>query len=448
MDNSTMINTTKINKSTLIVQVLSVIIILLSYLTTRMLGLVGGIICAIFLVGRASWVQKYSLLYFLFPFAFVFTFKAGQTSIFMILRIALILSVLMYDIKKITPRIITALIFFSLYVLMVSFSNDIDFLRRLMNIIMWMIIIYFMQLFVNEENSTPISRSLSNGTIISSFVGLNMEQFPGMADAMKSSNVSVGGEVVGRFSGLMGDANMFTILVCMCLWTTYFEFCKNRISITEFVIRTALVVVFGFITFSKSCILIMSVFFVYMILARNNIKTIYRVIVIVLLVTGVAYYIIVNPEWFDTMYIRFTGKNGANAINMNTLTTGRTEIWKRYLSYMGQTDSWVFGNGMSFPMPYGRAAHNIILQILYNIGIIGGILYINCFKSVYRTTIEHNEITGVSGIGVFIFLSLFAIMLFLDMIFLEIFYYMMSLCFVYMKKTKRKVESNDFCLNK
>lgn len=444
MNNSSLINKTKINTSTLTVQIISVVIILLSYLTTRMVGLIGGIICAGFLVSRASWNQKYSLLYFLFPFAFVFTFKTDQTSIFMILRIALIFSVIMYDFKRITPKIITALMFFCVYVLIVSFSNEIDFLRRLLNIVMWMIIIYFMQLFVNEDNSTPISRSLSNGTIISSFVGMNMELFPGMADAMKSSNVSVAGEIVGRFSGLMGDANMFTILVCMCLWTTYFEFNKNKISITEFVIRTALVVFFGFITFSKSCVLIMAAFFIYVIIARNNIKTMYKFLIILALVVGVSYYIIINPEWFDTMYIRFTGKNSSNAVNINTLTTGRIEIWKRYISYIGQTDSWVFGNGMYFPMPYGRAAHNIILQVLYYIGIIGGMLYINCLKTIYKTTLENYEITGMSNIGIFIFLSLFAIILFLDMMFLETFYYMISLCFIYMKKTKCTMKSDDF----
>ena len=87
--------------------------------------------------------------------------------------------------------------------------------------------------------------------------------------------------------------------------------------------------------------------------------------------------------------------------------------------------------------------YNIILQILYHIGLVGGVIYVNCFRTIYKTTMHDNEAVGTSNIGIFAFISLFAIMMFLDLIYLELFYYMISLCFIIMKKTQSDQGQNE-----
>ncbi len=432
-----MSNTLKIKSSTLTVQLISVCIILLSYYTTKMLSIFAGIVCAIFLLSRVDWTQKYSLIYFLFPFASVFTLASGKTSVFMVLRIAIIMSALLYEFKKITPKIITASLSFVVYCLIVSFSNDIIFLMRLGNITIWIFVIYFMQTYISEKNSICISRSISNGTIIASCIGLNIDKIPGIVEEIGKIGLYYGGEVTrSRLTGLFSDPNLYTLLLCVCLWAIYFEFSKNRIGLTEFLARNLAITFFGAITFSKSCILIVAVFWLYVLLSRNNIKFIYKVIVVSVFIFGVCYFLVINSEWLDIMFSRFTKKNGSSAVNINTLTTGRFELWKVYLGFMGTNDSWVFGNGLSNMLPYGRAAHNMILQCLYCIGVVGSMVYINYFRTVYKVTPDMLRIKGINRVGVMMLLSVFAISFFLDLLLLEIFYYMVSLCFVFMKRVE------------
>ncbi len=429
-----MVNENKIESGTLFVQIATVIIIIMSYFTVRVFALLGGAICAFFLLSKVSWVQRYSLIYFLFPFASVFAFSKDSTSIFMILRLVILLAVLIYNFKKVTPTLITATMYFVIYVIIVSFSNEFRFLLRLSNIVLWMLIGYFMNSVISDKNSLPISRSLSNGTILASFTGLMRENIPGLTNQISANNITIGEEYVERFSGLFSDPNLYTILLCISLWAIYFEFSNNKISVTEFITRSLIMTAFAAITFSKSCILIISVFWIYVIVSRNKIKVINKFFIILAIVIGVTYFLFINPEWFDNMFQRFIGRDGA--VNMNTITTGRFRLWGIYLEFMGQTDSWVFGNGLHYEMPYGRAAHNLPIQCIYYIGIIGSLIYINYIRKMYKVTPDNIRIVGVSNVGLFAFLSFMAIAMFLDLLFLEIFYYMLALCFIYMKKTR------------
>ena len=112
-----MTDKTKINSGTLMLQLISVLIILAGYYTSKLIILIGGILCTVFLLCRVEWTQRYSLLYFLFPFTSVFTLGSGITSVFILLRVAVIIAAIMYNFKSIKPAIISSTLFFVIYCL-------------------------------------------------------------------------------------------------------------------------------------------------------------------------------------------------------------------------------------------------------------------------------------------------------------------------------------------
>lgn len=432
----------KISKSTLTIQIFTVCVIILSYFTSRFINLVAAIICALYLISNTTWEQRYSLFYFIFPFATVFSFQEGQTSLFIFLRLAIILSVLIYDIKKIDVNFFIRAVVFVLYCIVVSAGNEMEFLKRLLNIILWILIVYVMQGTVSGKNSLPISRSISNGVIIASVVGLNIDSIPGMKFGLMHQNLYLTtGEVTNRFNGLSGDPNFYTILVCVSLWAIFYEFSNKKITNTEFIVRNAICTLFGALTFSKSCVLIVAFFWICVLLLRSNMKIFSRFMVAAVISGAIIYFLYTNPEWFDTMFYRFTrGESGR--VSVNALTTGRFEIWGYYLSYMYTTASWVWGNGLAALMPHGMASHNLILQCLYSIGFVGMLYYFSFFKKAYRNMPIQQKVS-VDKIGFLAIVSICAMAFFLDFLHIEDFYYATSLALIFMKKPVENVEISE-----
>ena len=432
-----MISDNKINQTTLSIQLFTVIVIVLSYFTTRIINIVSALACVAFIISKQPWNQKFALLYFLFPFTSVFTFREGQTSIFMVLRIAIIATLLLYEIRSISAGFILKVLAFTMYCLFVSVGNGIDMLRLLINIVMWIVIINTMQSMVDGDSSLPISRSFSNGVILSAIVGMYVDYIPGMKyDLMENQVISISdnADYVQRFNGLFGDPNLFVVLVCMALWAMFYEYHKGRIKTSEFLVRTITCTVFGMLTYSKSAILFIAFFWICVVFFRNTIKSHMKAIIIFALGFGSVYFLYSNPQWLEGIIYRFTSNDAT--LSVDRLTTGRSELWSIYMDYMLQTNSWISGNGLGFLVPYGRAAHNLYLQLLYNIGFIGIYFYFILLKSVYKNSPNNKLIVGVDKIGIGAIICLAMIAFFLDLFLLETLYYMLSLCFIYMKKTE------------
>ena len=187
-------------------------------------------------------------------------------------------------------------------------------------------------------------------------------------------------------------------------------------------------------TMSKSCVLLIVIYWIYIIFANNNIKLIAKLIVSLAIITFVIYFLKENPEWFMNIVYRFTkGKNQVN-VTRNDITTGRTEIWSWYLDYLYNSATWLWGNGLGSPLPRGRAAHNTIIQLLFVIGFVGTLIMYRFFKYIYKTTPDGKKIMRVNRTGIYALFFVFATAFFLDGLYIELYYYMLPLCFIYMKK--------------
>ncbi len=424
-----------VKSSTFWVQIISVFLIILAYLTSRSLVFVAGGICMLFLLTNTGWEQKFSLMFFLFPFCWVFTYKADTTSIYMLLRIAIIISVFFYNRKIITTNFVLTCIIMVFYLSAISFGNFSGSVKNIINMMLWLTIGYVMQATVDGDSILPISRSFSNGLIISGIVGMNLKYIPELEKVMRDIEIlGYGGRMFGRFAGLFCDPNFFSVMVCVALWSAYYEFNRGKYKIGEYCIRTLLITFFGAMTMSKSCILLLALYWIYVLFAYNNIKITGKISIVLIVGITFSYFIISNPDWFQNIIFRFFGRKLYHGgITANDITTGRTDIWLMYLEYLYYTNVWFWGTGLSGMLLRGVEAHNTILQMLYSVGLVGSFLIYKFFKMVYVTCPTGKKTSGFNRIGIFALLFVAASLFFLSGLQLEIYYYMLPICFIYTK---------------
>ena len=93
----------------------------------------------------------------------------------------------------------------------------------------------------------------------------------------------------------------------------------------------------------------------------------------------------IKPDLFEIILERFT-ESGAGGSAINSLTTGRTDIWIDYLDYFIRHPlKTLFGSGMcGFAEVHGRAAHSTYIEMLFHLGIVGSLLLTASMKNIFR----------------------------------------------------------------
>jgi O-antigen ligase len=87
-----------------------------------------------------------------------------------------------------------------------------------------------------------------------------------------------------------------------------------------------------------------------------------------------------NVELFNVVLVRFD-----EASDIATLTTGRSDLWASYTEYLIQNPFvLLFGSGFGAPLINGHGAHNTYLDLLYYLGIVGTVILLAYFASVFK----------------------------------------------------------------
>lgn len=167
-----------------------------------------------------------------------------------------------------------------------------------------------------------------------------------------------------RFAGISYDPNFYTFLTIIILMLLFFGDMWGKHK-TLFVISIITALVTGAMTYSKSFYLSFALVVIVYMLGGD--KKVYKRIGYVL-IAGVALSLFFENQLsriFAIIMVRFSG-----AETMNDLTTGRWDLWVRYLNDIFKSfDSVLIGNGIQ---NYGRAAaHNTYLELLFKFGLLG-----------------------------------------------------------------------------
>lgn len=418
-------------------QIVCAILIVAACFVSKTLVLVAGVISMAYMFSNAKWEQKIAFFMFLLSFSPIFKFDKGQTSLFMFLRIAIILSFMFQNKEKFSFKFITLVIAFFAYCFILSALNNTEFLTQLINIAIWTMIGYIFVNTLQSHSSTPVARCIMFGVIVTGFFGFFLDKMPALKEMTEVLYVlGADGAEIFRYAGFWKDPNYFTILLITAIWCIYFEYNKKHISITEFFLECITASFIGLMTMSKSCILLLALFWIYVIVSKNDIKTAPKVIILFLMIFAIIVFLWQNPYWISDILYRFS--YAGEKTTMDTITTGRSDIWVEYLKSLFENFSWITGHGINADLleidGVNKVSHSIYIEMLYTFGICGTIIYISMFRSMYNCAKKQVDLNNriSNNPSKMLLFSILLAMAFLNGINCEIYYYILPLSFVYM----------------
>lgn len=406
------------------VEYLMVALIILSYLVSNYLGVLAAIIGFFYIITEKDNTNSICLFIFILPFSMVFNLLKGTTSLYMLLRIACVIK-LLRDVKKINTTFILALALFVLYstiTVLIGISTgtvtNIVSISRILNFILWFLVAYYILINSNTDSACKSSRAISQGVLLSCLIAVNLKYIPNLNNAVSSIiylNLDTGSKVT-RFTALFNDPNLFTVILITSLFLIGLLFSNKKIRSLEFYVYSIALTVFGMMTLSKSCIILLVIFWIYQLLSKSGIRASHKIIIVFVGVFAFAIlFTQMNDVIFEILY-RFQDVDSASS-----LTSGRTDLWVIYLENM-DIISWFIGKGVGADLPNGRAAHNTLIQIIYNVGIVGLIFWMMLFVMLYK------EVKTKKSRRVFVPLVVAIVpMFFLDGLFIEMFYIVIPL---------------------
>lgn len=209
---------------------------------------------------------------------------------------------------------------------------------------------------------------------------------------------SNGGSIV-RFSGLYQDPNYYTVNLIMALCLIVILYYRGRVPILFCAGSAAAILYFGTLTYSKSFLLMLLLPLSVFMFANHRIgRYDIQVISLALIFAAGALILMTNPDFLTGMQKRM--ETGTSA------TSGRSDIWLGYLDYIyHHPDIALFGAGIGAELLFDRAIHNVYIEILYHLGLVGGFLLIVAIVNSglrYRKAIRSHYMNFSVIIGILI----------------------------------------------
>lgn len=347
------------------------------------------------------------LLFFFFPFSYIFAYNQYDLSIFLVVA---------YIIHSVSRGRIYIKSFYTIFLIVYCFLfadyNIGNFkLGTFIPPILVSVLIFVCEETKQDDYGTMIG-FFKNGFIISSIIGFFKEEIPSIARLFDvdfvNDSATIDSNAIQRYSGLTYDPNFFSVVNCVLIVILLFttkKFNFKRATELMFFIVT------GLLTFSKSYILMLSIILLFYVIKRRkyagrNVALLVGSIVTLVLIESVA-----SLDLIEVVLGRFesSGETG-------DITTGRMDIWKEYILYiLNETKVWIFGAGLNAIALSEKAVHNTYLEFMYRFGLLGSMVwlfyFILCYFSIQkkRKTINENSTSlalVICLIG-FLFLSAF-----------------------------------------
>lgn len=221
------------------------------------------------------------------------------------------------------------------------------------------------------------------GIIITSIVALNKNYFPRLGPIMNDATIRLSaGNYYNRFAGIDANPNYYTLLISVCIAELLILFIDGRNKKIDFVYAGVLTV-FGLLTVSQSFIVTLGISLVITCLLigrRRNKKA--PLTILVLICVAIISVSFLGQSVIDTLIFRYENTTSANSLS--EATSGRAGLLQFYLNYLGNNFYvFLFGKGIGAGNLYIGASHNYYIDILYHLGVLGGVLYLSYLYDVF-----------------------------------------------------------------
>ena len=310
------------------------------------------------------------LFMFIMPFANIFKNAPDAQSFFTYLT-------LFYVVYKFVRARHTNVKFIFAFLVMCTFL----LLQMLISVSMLRIIkfvanILFVYFVVDHEqysdNNKKIYMYFIYGVVLSSII-VTVGIIPNLVDYVGIKDLGGAYDQLERFSGMYVDPNHYSINLIISLCLIIILNGRKQLKLGPSILLSIVLVAFSIMTFSKSAFLML--FLPLIMLLYVKIKSGKYLIFVCLLFAIVFVSLSVlagRIEAFDIILSRFS-----DADDVNSLTTGRTDIWLNYLEHF--TDSGlqlIFGGGFGAKVVEGHAAHNTYIDLIHFLGILGTAIFV------------------------------------------------------------------------
>ena len=384
---------------------LLVALILLGVISTNLFTVLAFILFAlIVLFAKEQFII--CLLLFMLPFAALFKLAPKTFSLFTICEAIVVLRIMLN--RKFSITVIMSAVTYCGYILLGTFIRgqefDLQHVKQFENILM----LYSLVIISKETPFEKIATYYILGMILSSFVGLYAQNQSIFYEYAKEIYTN---DDYNRFCGLAGDPNYYSVNMMIAFIMLLGLRKKDKVSVDVFWVLYGLMTVFGFLTVSKSFMLMYIFIFAvtaFIVLKNKNPieNTILVLGVVVILIVGLS-----SGGLLSTMIERLTSAN-----NMHELTTGRSSIWEHYIELL-RTDPGVivFGTGLTNELLMKQGTHNLYLESIYHLGFAGVLLllvgFYFCFtRKEKRKRIFFNHVGWIVLATMYFFLqTLFSI---------------------------------------
>lgn len=274
--------------------------------------------------------------------------------------------------------------------------------------------LYVMARCLNYEGLKKVSGYFILGVFIDSTLATFNSFIPNLSDYIANDNAFAVSTLEGyvaepRFSGLWIDPNFYSIhlligiLICIVLYS------RREISSLAFYSVVAMLTYFGAKTLSKSFILMLAVAlgYAYILFIKNKqygsvvLMSLILLILLVLIAAGVI-------DVFSMIMERL--REGITS--GESLTTGRTDLWKEYsLYFCSHPLVLLFGGGLSVQIPFRLGPHNAYLELILFIGVIGSFLFCltiyNAVAASWNSKIRGTSVPFLLTLVMFFFLGVY-----------------------------------------
>lgn len=339
------------------------------------------------------------LLFFLVPFANIFKLSAEGSSFFTYL---VLLFVVIHYVKNRQPlRFVDVIILLlSAFVCLNEVINYAFDIRRTIKFVSNILLLSFLAEVDDPQEVDKIFKYYVIAFIISGLIGLfgnavvPIDQYVNTQITRYSD-----GSEIHRFAGLYSDPNYFTINIIICCVLSIALYEKKIISLIAFILSICLLAFFIGQSGSKSALLMLIIpIFVFFRLMR---KTRHYLIFFFSSVAILVFLYLMNLgeiSLFESAIRRFTidSKGG-----IDQLSTGRYNIWVKYIEHFkNNLTSIIIGNGISADYLEKSATHNTYIDLIYQLGIIGTMLYIWIILEISRASKHIQEKKDIANFAI------------------------------------------------
>lgn len=365
-----------------------VALIVLGVISTNVFSILAFIIFAlIVLFAKEQFIL--CLLLFVLPFASLFKFSPTTLSFFTICEILVVIRI--FCTKKFSVSVvISALLYFGYLALGTYIRGqafDTHHIKQFENILM----LYSLVLMSKDTPFEKIAIYYILGMILSSIIGLYAQGKPIFYQYANQKH----SEGYMRFGGLMGDPNYYSVNMILAFVMLLCLRKKGKVSVGIFWVLYGLLTLFGFMTVSKSFMLMYMIIFVVTAMTvlkdKNPIEnTLLMIGVCAIMVVGLS-----KGGLISSVLERLT-----SASDMHELTTGRSTIWGYYMELLRSDPSaMVFGTGLTNTLLHGKGTHNIYLEVVYYLGFAGILLLGLAIYFCLKRKGEKEKKTGFNKLG-------------------------------------------------